>query len=139
MGLEPGSVLKSRQKWNPPVIKTEGFILPCPFLLLYCFIYCSQDRPSYITGTYAAFRFHPAEAITSTAGNYTAHDSVRLNPHAALHRFTTLRQHPNFQTKQHQCPAPSAVRYTLHCALQAAGQLCNPTILAIPSTQANFF
>lgn len=124
---------------EPPGYQNRGVHLAVSILTPLLLIYCSQDRPAYITGTYAAFRFHPAEAIISTAGNYTAHDSVRLNPHAALHRFTTLRQHPNFQTKQHQCPAPSAVRYALRCALQAGGQLCNPTILAIPSTQANFF
>ena len=89
---------------NPPVFKTEGFSSTSPLVLLTALSATLRIGPTnQCRDLCHPFLFPPAEPITSTAGNTTLHD---VNPLAALHRFTSPRRRPNFQTEQHLAPCP---------------------------------
>lgn len=111
-------------------------------LLLLTALFTAQDRPtSTTTGTYAALPFPPGRSsYINRKETHRYSRLIRLRfTFAALHRFTTLRQRPNFQMKQHLTPCLIRGRIRPAIRLKSApGQLRYTTILALTSTYANF-
>ena len=104
--LVPAGKTIWRDKKEPPGYLNRGVHLDVCIITPHCIIYCSGQAHCNNCRDLCRLPFPPGRSsYINRKETHRYSRLIRLRfTFAALHRFTTLRQRPNFQTKQHLTP-----------------------------------